>query len=247
MDRNLEHPDGTVLAAYWARPATGCAGPGLVLVHDFPIATRGSLGVGPDVSGARGPHRVAARAGRCSRSTSVGPVGPTGTSRWAAWRVRPPIGGRRVDGRRPTSGVWIVGTGVGGVARARPWAPGTSGSVASPRSAAREPQDWSRGRGALRPPLPADGRVPERRRPGRPVGVGARDRGRRRGRRGAGVRTPAAPAGARHRRRRRVGRRRAAARRRARQCRATPRPERAGVSATIRGRSRRCSAGWTGR
>ena len=46
MDLTIDAPDGTVLAAHWARPPSTGSMPGLVLCHDFPTPPRGSLASG---------------------------------------------------------------------------------------------------------------------------------------------------------------------------------------------------------
>jgi len=113
VDRNLEHPDGTVLAAYWARPATGGAGPGLVLVHDFPTPPRGSLASGltfPELA-----DRIALHAGwRVLTFNFRGTGGSSGGFSVGGWRSDLQFAVDEVAGAPDVSGVWIAGTGVGG-------------------------------------------------------------------------------------------------------------------------------------
>ena len=113
MDLMLEHPDGTVLAAHWARPPSGSAAPGLVLAHDFPTPPRGSLASGltfPELA-----DRIATQVGwRVLTFNFRGTGGSSGEFSIGGWEddLRFAIDAVAADG--DTDDVRIAGTGVGG-------------------------------------------------------------------------------------------------------------------------------------
>lgn len=113
MDLTIEHPDGTVLAAHWARPVTGGTGPGLVLVHDFPTPPRGSLASGltfPEFA-----DRIALNTGwRVLTFNFRGTGGSGGDFSIEGWNSDLRFAVDTVAGAADVSGVWIAGTGVGG-------------------------------------------------------------------------------------------------------------------------------------
>ncbi len=116
MDLTLEHPDGTVLASHWARPASSGTSPGLVLCHDFPTPPRGSVASGltfPELA-----DRIAAQAGwRVLTFNFRGTGGSHGDFSIAGWEADLRFAIDAVaadDDAADGAGVWIVGTGVGG-------------------------------------------------------------------------------------------------------------------------------------
>jgi pimeloyl-ACP methyl ester carboxylesterase len=113
VDLTLEHPDGTVLAAHWARPASSGSAPGLVLCHDFPTPPRGSLASGltfPELA-----DRVAAQAGwRVLTFNFRGTGGSRGDFSVGGWNADLRFAVDRVAADDDAAGVWIAGTGVGG-------------------------------------------------------------------------------------------------------------------------------------
>jgi pimeloyl-ACP methyl ester carboxylesterase len=113
VDLTLEHPDGTVLAAHWARPASTGSAPGLVLCHDFPTPPRGSLASGltfPELA-----DRIAAQAGwRVLTFNFRGTGGSRGDFSVGGWNADLRFAVDRVVSDDDDSGVWIAGTGVGG-------------------------------------------------------------------------------------------------------------------------------------
>jgi putative redox protein len=113
VDLTIEHPDGTVLAAHWARPAAGGNGPGLVLVHDFPTPPRGSLASGltfPEFA-----DRIALNTGwRVLTFNFRGTGGSEGDFSISGWSSDLRFAVDTVAGAADVTGVWIAGTGVGG-------------------------------------------------------------------------------------------------------------------------------------
>jgi pimeloyl-ACP methyl ester carboxylesterase len=113
VDLTLEHPDGTVLAAHWARPASTGSAPGLVLCHDFPTPPRGSLASGltfPELA-----DRIAAQAGwRVLTFNFRGTGGSHGDFSVGGWNADLRFAVDRVAGDDDDAGVWIAGAGVGG-------------------------------------------------------------------------------------------------------------------------------------
>ncbi len=113
MDLTIEEPDGTVLAAHWARPASTGASPGLVLCHDFPTPPRGSLASGltfPELA-----DRIAAQAGwRVLAFNFRGTGGSHGDFSVEGWNADLRFAVNEVASDGDSTGVWIAGTGVGG-------------------------------------------------------------------------------------------------------------------------------------
>jgi len=113
VDLTIEEPDGTVLAAHWARPASTGATPGVVLCHDFPTPPRGSLASGltfPELA-----DRVAAQAGwRVLTFNFRGTGGSHGDFSVEGWNTDLRFAIEAVAADGDGTGVWIVGTGVGG-------------------------------------------------------------------------------------------------------------------------------------
>jgi putative redox protein len=119
VDLTIEEPDGTVLAAHWARPASSGASPGLVLCHDFPTPPRGSLASGltfPELA-----DRIASQTGwRVLTFNFRGTGGSHGDFSIEGWNadLRFAVDEVVADGQRTGAGdgagAWIVGTGVGG-------------------------------------------------------------------------------------------------------------------------------------
>jgi putative redox protein len=113
VDLTIEHPDGTVLAAHWARPASTGASPGLVLCHDFPTPPRGSLASGltfPELA-----DRIAAQAGwRVLTFNFRGTGGSHGDFSVGGWDADLRFAVDQVAADGDGTGVWIAGTGVGG-------------------------------------------------------------------------------------------------------------------------------------
>ncbi|MGZ4676454.1 MAG: alpha/beta hydrolase family protein [Acidimicrobiia bacterium] len=113
MELTLQHPDGTVLAAHWARPPIGGSGPGLVLVHDFPTPPRGSLASGltfPEFA-----DRIATSTGwRVLTFNFRGTGGSSGDFSIEGWNADLRFAVDQVAAAEDVTGVWIAGTGVGG-------------------------------------------------------------------------------------------------------------------------------------
>jgi pimeloyl-ACP methyl ester carboxylesterase len=113
VDTTIEHPDGTVLAAHWARPVTGGGERGLVLVHDFPTPPRGSLASGltfPEFA-----DRIALATGwRVLTFNFRGTGGSEGDFSVSGWESDLRFAVDTVAGADGVDGVWIAGTGVGG-------------------------------------------------------------------------------------------------------------------------------------
>ena len=115
MDLIIDTPDGTVLAAHWARPATSGVAPGLVLCHDFPTPPRGSLASGltfPELA-----DRIAAEGGwRVLTFNFRGTGGSHGDFSIHGWEadLRFAVDQVAADADGGDGDVWVVGTGVGG-------------------------------------------------------------------------------------------------------------------------------------
>lgn len=113
MDITIEHPDGTVLAAHWARPVAGGGERGLVLVHDFPTPPRGSLASGltfPEFA-----DRIALATGwRVLTFNFRGTGGSEGDFSISGWQADLRFAVDTMAADAGVGGVWILGTGVGG-------------------------------------------------------------------------------------------------------------------------------------
>jgi putative redox protein len=113
VDLTIEAPDGTVLAAHWARPASSGVAPGLVLCHDFPTPPRGSLASGltfPELA-----DRIASQAGwRVLTFNFRGTGGSHGDFSIGGWEADLRFAVDQVAADGDGGGVWIAGTGVGG-------------------------------------------------------------------------------------------------------------------------------------
>jgi putative redox protein len=150
VDLNLDHPDGTVLAAHWAQPAASGVAPGLVLCHDFPTPPRGSLASGltfPELA-----DRIAAQAGwRVLTFNFRGTGGSHGDFSIGGWNADVRFAVDEVADSGDAQGVWIAGTGVGGalalgVAAADPRVRGVAalGAPVDLRDWSRDPARFAR-------------------------------------------------------------------------------------------------------
>ncbi|MBK5288627.1 MAG: prolyl oligopeptidase family serine peptidase [Acidimicrobiia bacterium] len=113
MDQQIEHPDGTTLAAYWAHPAKRGPVPGLVLCHDFPIPPRGAVASGltfPELA-----DRIAAQVGwRVLTFNFRGTGGSGGDFSIGGWNADLRLAVAMLLDHPDTVGASILGTGVGG-------------------------------------------------------------------------------------------------------------------------------------
>src|SRR6476646_3813922 len=113
LDQRIEHANGESLAAYWARPATRGSTPALVLCHDFPTPPRGAVASGltfPELA-----DRVAAQVGwRVLTFNFRGTGGSDGDFSIEGWNTDLRFAIEAVAADGDGTGVWIVGTGVGG-------------------------------------------------------------------------------------------------------------------------------------
>lgn len=113
VDQQIEHPDGTTLAAYWAHPPKRGSAPGLVLCHDFPIPPRGSVASGltfPELA-----DRIAAQVGwRVLTFNFRGTGGSSGDFSIGAWNEDLHLALDTLLANPDTVGASILGTGVGG-------------------------------------------------------------------------------------------------------------------------------------
>jgi alpha/beta superfamily hydrolase len=105
--------DGLALAAHVARPATTASVPALVLCHDFPTPPRGSLASGltfPELA-----DRIARDVGWLVFTFNFrGTGGSEGDFSVGGWLADQRMAIDLLSERDEVSGVWMVGTGVGG-------------------------------------------------------------------------------------------------------------------------------------
>lgn len=112
MEERVE-VDGLALAAHVARPATTASVPALVLCHDFPTPPRGSLASGltfPELA-----DRIARDVGWLVFTFNFrGTGGSEGDFSVGGWLADQRMAIDLLSERDEVSGVWMVGTGVGG-------------------------------------------------------------------------------------------------------------------------------------
>lgn len=112
MEERIE-VDGLALAAHVARPATTASVPALVLCHDFPTPPRGSLASGltfPELA-----DRIARDVGWLVFTFNFrGTGGSEGDFSIGGWLADQRTAVDLLTKRDEVSGVWMVGTGVGG-------------------------------------------------------------------------------------------------------------------------------------
>lgn len=112
MEERIE-VDGLALAAHVARPATTASVPALVLCHDFPTPPRGSLASGltfPELA-----DRIARDVGWLVFTFNFrGTGGSEGDFSIGGWLADQRMAVDLLTERDEVSGVWMVGTGVGG-------------------------------------------------------------------------------------------------------------------------------------
>ena len=146
MDQHITHPDGTALAAYWARPSSGATAPAVVLCHDFPTPPRGSVASGltfPELA-----DRIASQAGwQVLTFNFRGTGGSDGDFSIGAWKADLRLAVDEAHAASTTSGVWIVGTGVGGALALEVGAPDPRVHGVAALGAPANLQDWSRDAG----------------------------------------------------------------------------------------------------
>jgi fermentation-respiration switch protein FrsA (DUF1100 family) len=113
VDLTIDAPDGTVLAAHWARPPSSGSTPGLVLCHDFPTPPRGSLASGltfPELA-----DRIASQVGwRVLTFNFRGTGGSHGDFSIGGWNADLRFAVDQVAAEADDAGVWVAGAGVGG-------------------------------------------------------------------------------------------------------------------------------------
>ena len=115
MDQHLQHADGTTLASHWARPASSGTTPGplVVVCHDFPTPPRGSVASGltfPELA-----DRIATQVGWQALTFNFrGTGGSEGDFSIGAWNADLRLAINTALEAPDVSGVWLLGTGVGG-------------------------------------------------------------------------------------------------------------------------------------
>jgi putative redox protein len=143
LDQRIEHANGESLAAYWARPATRGSTPALVLCHDFPTPPRGAVASGltfPELA-----DRVAAQVGwRVLTFNFRGTGGSDGDFSIGAWTADLRLAIDTVVADPEVTGVWLLGTGVGGALALRVGAADQRVRGIAALGAPANLADWSR-------------------------------------------------------------------------------------------------------